>query len=218
MNIIYSSNGSPYSSPKMYKSILKYINQLLALYNTYINEKNSDSYNRELQYCQKDCFTCISWVIPTEELLIRINKHIDNREALEVYGGNGLLAYLLRNMGVVITVTDKFDHDGLFGEISMVNKFTCVYQYDAISAIESCDTAEVLLMSWIPKDDTDAPIVILAPNIKTIIYIGEYRGGSCANDIFFDTLEMHYTHENGPEIPNLYKMYGITKCFQRKPI
>jgi hypothetical protein len=154
----------------------------------------------------------MSWVIPTEELLIWINKHIDNREALEVYGGNGLLAYLLRNMGTEITVTDKFDHDDL-----MLNKFTCVYQYDAISAIESCDTAEVLLMSWIPKDDTDASFVIIAPNIKTIIYIGEYRGGSCANDTFFDTLEMHYTHEESIEIPNLYKMYGVAKCFQRKP-
>ena len=103
---------------------------------------------------------------------------IGKGRCLEVCAGRGWLARALRSHGVSIRATD----------ISPLEPVTTVEEVDAVTETNNID---FLIISW---PDYLSPVAancisILSPE-TTIIHIGEWQGNGCANDDFFDNVDI----------------------------
>ncbi|MFA5576369.1 MAG: hypothetical protein WCZ27_04880 [Tissierellaceae bacterium] len=127
-----------------------------------------------------------------------LSKWIGQRNCLEVMAGLGALSHGLREEGVSLISTDDYSwQEGIKRKDSTLtnNKlWTQVERLDAVESIEKYGKdIDIVLMSWPPYDDNTATRILekmrsINPSC-IMIYIGEGRGGSTANDDFFDLLE-----------------------------
>lgn len=109
---------------------------------------------------------------------------IANGRCLEVCAGRGWLAKALRTHGVSIIAIDLAPDDPV----------TDVEVQDAVNAIHHHPEIDYLIISWPPLNSPVAARCVRAIKTHTtIIYIGEWRDGCCANDDFFESVEIIQT-------------------------
>ena len=102
---------------------------------------------------------------------------------LEVMGGRGMLARLLRDEGVDVVVTDNFSSHESQNKVTYVN----VINRSAVSAVSTIPS-NALLMCWPPMTKAaDEALSRFAGDF--FVYIGEGRSGCTAPNELFDRLE-----------------------------
>ena len=119
--------------------------------------------------------------IITRQWITRLISKIGSSSCLEVCAGRGWLAMALQHFGVIVIPTDLAPYEPVVdvGEIS------------AVDAIHHDASFDFLIMSWPPPDSPVAYHCISALHRgQLIIYLGEWRGGCCANNNFFDSVEI----------------------------
>lgn len=121
---------------------------------------------------------------------------IGSRRCLEVMAGRGVLSAVLRQEGVYTTATDDFSWANCrvgFDHWTQKQSFG-VKDMDAIESVKKYGKlTDILIMSW-PEAHSPAKEVIQEfhsqnPN-GLVVYIGEGKGDSCADEDFFQHFEI----------------------------
>lgn len=126
---------------------------------------------------------------------------LGNRKVLEIQCGKGYLAKALKQYGIDIIATDDFSYWN-------INSFIIddAIQMDRVEAIERFEKdVDILLLSW-PRFDDLALVkdLMLWPEDKPIIYIGEGSSGCCACPEFFE----YYEHERLEKVNKHYNSWS----------
>jgi hypothetical protein len=109
----------------------------------------------------------------------RLREYDQFRPIVEVFAGDGLLAWWLQKYGVSIVATDQ--------ETSAKNHWTKraalsnVIERDALSAVRLF-RPDTVLASWVPYQDRRLHRVLDEPYVKRVIWIGEGHGGCCGHE------------------------------------
>jgi len=145
-----------------------------------------------------------SYALPDEDLIRRI---AEDAPIVEVGAGLGYWSWLLRQAGAEVRATDVrppaqyFDARGRLCAtpgrrpgrpnewIDTRPAWTLVEVSDAASAAAAAPETAALLLVWPPYDDQMAASALRAFRGAVVWYVGEGRGGACADDAFFDALE-----------------------------
>ena len=117
---------------------------------------------------------------------------------LEIMAGAGWIAKALTLHGVDIIATDDYSWDAhdSYSRMKKIHKIEKLTALDAVA--QYGDNSEILLVSWVPYDETDiCEACDLWGTDKPIIFIGEGGGGCNATDEFFE----NFQEINGPKIP-----------------
>jgi len=143
-----------------------------------------------------------SYALPDEDLIRRI---AEDAPIVEVGAGLGYWAWLLRQAGAEVRATDVrppaqyFDARGRLCPTpgrrrGRPNKWfeprpawTFVGEADAAAA--AAPETAALLIVWPPYNEPMAAAALRAFRGAVLWYVGEGRGGACADDAFFDALE-----------------------------
>jgi hypothetical protein len=141
-----------------------------------------------------------SWAIPTSYALKCILQY---GPIVEMGAGTGYWAHLLRAMGGDIIAYDKWtDNHDAFG-INMWHapdkQYSHVDNGDPEILVKHKD--RTLFLCWPPCDDSMAVDCLKYWKGKNLIYVGEEKGGSTANDKFFKILETEFFRTLRQEIP-----------------
>jgi len=157
----------------------------------------------------------VSWAIPSKEVIDEIyNRTVVNNvksKILEVGAGNGFWAYLLERRGCKVFATDDFSSK----LIDFQKTFFSVEKISAVKAVQKYNPhASVLMMIWAPYGSSMAYDALMEFNGNMFIYIGEMKGGMCADDAFFDELSKNWIEETLPQNCKLLTWNGINDCFK----
>jgi hypothetical protein len=137
-------------------------------------------------------FVSWRWISP-------LSEWIGERKCLEVMAGRGWLSHALQIKGIDVTATDNYSWNRPEYIQNWTDTVTNVEKLDAIDAIEKYGSEiDILIMSWPFRNKTAYKTIKtlykVNPNAM-IIYIGEGRGGTTANDDFFDTFSIIKDYE-----------------------
>jgi len=145
-----------------------------------------------------------SYALPDEDLVRRI---AGDSPIVEVGAGLGYWAWLLRQAGAEVRATDVrppaqyFDARGRLCAtpgrrpgrpnewFDTRPAWTRVEVADAAEAAAAAPETAALLIVWPPYADQMAASALRAFRGAVVWYVGEGRGGACADDAFFDALE-----------------------------
>ena len=145
-----------------------------------------------------------AYALPDEDLIRRI---AEDAPIVEVGAGLGYWAWLLRQAGAEVRATDVrapvqyFDERGRLASTPgrrpgrpndwLENRpaWTLVEEADATAAAAAAPETAALLIVWPPYADPMAAAALRAFRGAVVWYVGEGRGGACADDAFFDELE-----------------------------
>jgi len=125
---------------------------------------------------------------PNPEFIEDLVIALKGLKVLEIFAGNGYLAYILAAKGVNITSTSlRSGHDGHHDKM-----YYPVIEMEATKAVKTYD-GDILLMTW----PTTTSAVIKAVELwnKPFIFVGEVTNyernelGGCATDDFFEKTE-----------------------------
>lgn len=146
-----------------------------------------------------------SFAIPNEEAIKTIGKY---SPILEVGCGTGYWAYELIKAGANIVPTDP-GMETLPSERYLFNtQHVPIGIFNGLEALEKYPN-RTLLIVWPSYDSPWATEVIRSYRGDTFIYIGEWSGGCCANDSFWEEVESNWEEIESVRIP---QWYGIRDC------
>jgi uncharacterized UPF0146 family protein len=136
----------------------------------------------ELYGFRWECADRGMWAIVTMEWTRKLAAYLRGMRVLEVMAGAGWLARALADHGVEVVATDN---NSWARQHKLARPVYDVIQMDAIDAVHVA-TADALMVSWPPQDDTTIVDVARAwgPS-KPIVYVGEWAGGCNAPGAFF---------------------------------
>jgi hypothetical protein len=172
------------------------------------NSKNPCLYD-PIGYMTREIFTReASWTIPDPEAIENITDLIEDGIALEVGAGKGLWAALLKNRlkekgynGTIIA-TDDFSWK-IYTENTC---FTQVKNLSAVDAVNEHQEANILILSRPPFGESMAYDSLTTFKGDYVVYIGEGKGGSCADWNFYFCLQDEW--EFLDYSPNIRKWCG----------
>lgn len=136
--------------------------------------------------------------------------------------GNGYLSFILRAHGIPTEAIDKRSIEANFywsrtrgggGVADPEHLFTWVPLTKSSSVSLNPDKA--LLLSWPPLDDEMATSALQQYRGDTVIYLGQHRGGCCADHDFFDTLDAEWGIVNGTEYPRFAGLHDYCTVWRR---
>jgi len=145
-----------------------------------------------------------SYALPDEDLVRRIAA---DAPIVEVGAGLGYWAWLLRQAGAEVRATDVrppaqyYDMRGRLASTPgrrpgrpndwLENRpaWTLVEEADAAAAAAAAPETAALLIVWPPYADSMAAAALRAFRGAVVWYVGEGRGGACADVAFFDELD-----------------------------
>lgn len=127
----------------------------------------------------------IGMSIITPELASELAFWLGTENVIDPMAGSGYLANILKHKGIRIKATDLFCDRGDWPSYQQyANNVTQRDFFDI-----DIDDYDAVIVSW-PDYDSDIGVKILNHMYpgQILVYIGESRGGCCANDAFFDTI------------------------------
>jgi hypothetical protein len=181
----------------------------------------------------RDPFThAISWAVPCMETIKTISlfclKH-NLTSILEIGAGHGLWALLLQMTGLTVHATDPcVSHglentgtDGFFTTVERLSHTGAIKKY-VIDEKDPEKVPKVLFLCWPGHNEPFAAETIKmfaaaaaeTPGDKYLIYIGEPRGGCCADDRFFDIIRS--SDHISFDVPRWPGIYDSGKIFRLK--
>ena len=149
-----------------------------------------------------------SFAVPSDEAIKTISCY---SPIVEIGAGLGYWAYLLSRAGCDIIAYDT--HPGKGNE--WIEK-----DYPQWYPVKECPIDFVppadrtLFLCWPPYTSAMATDVLNRYAGDTLIYIGEFRGGCCADDAFFDELEKWDCTES-VAIPQLFGIHDSLTIYNR---
>jgi hypothetical protein len=154
-----------------------------------------------------------SWSIPNEEAILEIIKY---SPIIECGAGTGYWASLIANMGGNIVAYDAYPiHLG-------ANKYGHTNQYYEVregSNEKLCEYINhTLMLSWCPYDNDMGYDHISSYSGRSLILIGEDRGGCCGNDKMFDLLDKQFNLFKRIKLPCWDGIHDSLMIFHRKEI
>ncbi|CAH6992765.1 conserved hypothetical protein [Vibrio chagasii] len=143
----------------------------------------------------------------SSDFIDELADELRGKKVLEVFGGNGYLAFQLQSRGVKVMCTSILS--GMDGHD--INKFTDIEDIDAVEAVvKHGEHFDVLLMSWPTVTMAAYKAAVLWGADKDIVYLGErtedpdaplWQLAGCATDEFHAAVKpvrdfKHYTPKN----------------------
>lgn len=133
-----------------------------------------------------------SWAIVTRSALRWIGEVTDGVPLVEVGAGSGYWARQMSRAGMDVVATDAAG--------ATANAFTRGFQYADVRLMSATEAVRAhpdrtLMLVWPPHRDPMAIAALSEYAGDTLIYVGEPRGGLCADDAFFDELRRHWRLE-----------------------
>lgn len=153
-----------------------------------------------------------SWAIPTREVLEYIVSVSDGR-IVEIGAGTGYWAYEMKNVGCrsVLAYDDR--------SWDCQQRWTYVVRSGADAAAIAHD--RTLFLCWPPYGTQmayDALSMYLGAKGHTLVYVGELRGGCCADDRFFDIIDEQLCDctEDGIDVPKWFGVNDVLRVYKKK--
>ena len=120
-----------------------------------------------------------------------IANWIGKREVLSIGSGRACMESILKGLGVNIVCTD---------EVNIKDSFMDVETISSKDASKKYKEREILFIGWADYEKSHTAEAVISMKPKYIIYVGEWQGGCCADDQFFEILEEEYTELDKDEI------------------
>jgi hypothetical protein len=133
-----------------------------------------------------DLATTFAWAIPTPADIHWLTDHLAGRAVVEIGAGTGYWAWQLSQVDVDVAAFDI----RAYGED---NPWCHSIQYHPVDQAGPEKAAEyptrALLLCWPPYEAPMASDALRAYGGGVVVYVGEPRGGCCADDEFFELLD-----------------------------
>lgn len=142
-----------------------------------------------------------SWAVPCPRAIDSIAAFADGAQILEVGSGLGLWARLLRDHGAAVVATDSSPGLAWSKPDEYVGTYTAVEQLSALEAVAQYPDSDVLMIVWPPYNTPMAAQALRAFKGERLVYIGEDRGGCCADEEFFRLLDLEWHWWRTMQIP-----------------
>lgn len=197
----YSDNGQ---EKEKHKKIL----------DTTLNSIDILTVSRDREYfpMERDYFTkYISWSIPSRDALEKIKEFVKNDIVIEVAAGSGIWSVLMTAIGITVFPTDIQEKSGqILGNfiVKKIGSFTENQEF-----FPYCN---VLFISWPSLYESWATETLKQFKGNKFVYIGEERGGCCADDSFFDELDENWEWIECHNIPMWRGLHDCMSFYQRK--
>lgn len=148
-----------------------------------------------------------AWAIPNEEALTAIAQR---SPIVEVGAGTGYWASLLSHRGADVIAYDIAPGknnwcDGIYHPLLVGGPDCATHHPD-----------RALFLCWPPYQDEMAEKALNVYTGNTLIYIGEYQGGCCATDEFFDCIEHDWSEIEEIQLPQWWGLHDACWIYQRK--
>lgn len=151
-----------------------------------------------------------AWAVPNDEAIDELAKL---SPLIEIGAGSGYWAKLLSEKGAQIAAFDDFSWDKE-GKQHFEKQWFDVQNGDELKILDF--PKETLFLCFPPKSSPLASRALALYKGTTLAYIGEPRGGTTADDAFFDALEQDYILIREISIPNWPGYKDRLQIFQRK--
>lgn len=152
-----------------------------------------------------------AWAVPDEEAIRILVEH---SPLVEVGAGLGYWAALIADRGGDVVCYETNPDPSSNGFISDKGPWFDIYVGGPASAADHPD--RTLFLCWPPYQDPFAYETLCAYRGDRFIYVGEYVGGSCADDDFFAALEECWEDVYCHWIPRFPGMYDHLTVYRRK--
>lgn len=159
-----------------------------------------------------------SWAVPCPRAIDSIAAFADGAQILEVGSGLGLWARLLRDHGAAVVATDSSPGAAWSKADEYVGTYTAVESLDALDAIARYPDSDVLMIAWPPYGTPMAAQALRAFKGERLVYIGEGRGGCCADDEFFRLLDLEWHWWRTTQIPQWPGIHDALYFARRLPV
>lgn len=163
--------------------------------------------NPRRRLCRK-----FSFAIPNDEALTRLASR---GPLLEVGAGSGYWAWELRNRGVDVVATDPHPGRTRGGVYYFSKLWTEVERLPADEAVRKYP-GRTLFLCWPSLGEDWAEKALLEYRGAVLCYAGEWGGGCCAADGFFELLDAGWATLETVEIPQWYGVHDALWFLGRK--
>ncbi|MHA1731341.1 MAG: hypothetical protein ACTSU5_05325 [Promethearchaeota archaeon] len=153
-----------------------------------------------------------AYAVPTREALESVASH---SPLVEVGAGTGYWAYLLERAGADVVCYDERAGGGGGGGStgSAVGRFHPVLEGGPRELRRHPERN--LFLCWPPHDTPLARDCLAEFGGRCVLYVGEWRGGACANDAFFSLLEARFELSAEVTIPSWWGYHDQLWVFHR---
>lgn len=159
--------------------------------------------------------TTYCWPIISPADLAFLAEVIGDRAVVEVGAGTGYLAWQLTQLGIDVAAYDLNPHGNIQARSDV--QYHPVAQGGPDAAAHHPE--RVLLLSWPPPHSDMARRTLAAYPGDTLIHIGEWRGGCCAPDDFFDLVDHDWVQAGDcPDHLSYWEIKCRIKVFQRASV
>ena len=173
-----------------------------------------------------------AYALPDEALIRRI---AEDAPIVEVGAGLGYWAWLLRQAGAEVRATDArpsaqyYDMRGRLCAtpgrrpgrpnewLDTRPSWTLVEEEAAAAAAAAAPETAALLLVWPPYGDQMAAEALRAFRGAVVWYVGEGRGGACADAAFFDELEEAWEPDEIHPLVRFPGLYDWAHRWRRRP-
>lgn len=159
-----------------------------------------------------------AWAVPSQDAVQKIKAFVAGGLVLEVGAGRGLWARFMRDVGINVRATDRFD-DNDFHHHGGVQRgvFTTVEKMSTDEAVHLI-AADVLFLCWPPM--TIMAATALWPHFKgdRVVYIGERDGGCTGDEEFHKLLKRDWDEVAVVYIPRWPGIHDDMTFYRRKAV
>ena len=130
------------------------------------------------------------WVLLTRECVDSLAQILKGRRVIDLGAGTGFLAHCLCERGVDVTAVDEAPPGSLPPEIPDDRK---LWKNDirGDSLEQPINEYDVIILSWPEyRSEVAAKVARMMSVGQLLVYQGELLGGNCAEDSFFDELDV----------------------------
>ncbi len=159
-----------------------------------------------------DFITKYAFAVPNQEALGMLAKM---SPILEMGAGSGYWAYLIRRRGQFVVAYDQ--NPPLKSSYKFTKDWGTVQHgtIETANELQEANNQFTLFLCWPCYNKPFAHDVLKAFTGKTLIYIGEYRGGCTADNDFFDLLDDAWTPRASIQIPQWNGIHDFMTVFER---
>lgn len=169
------------------------------------NSSAVESYSSRLELVRK-----YSWAVPNKEAIEEIVKY---SPIVEAGAGTGYWASLIKDAGGDIIALDKFPPGAGNNYYQHNSQYYPVVYGDAETIASYSE--RTLMLCWCPYDTDMGHDHIALYTGKTLILIGEGRGGCCGNDKMFDLIDVNFTFKKLIKIPQWAGIHDTLVIYTR---